>query len=1105
MLLLGDERLPERTFRPDTRGFWDAFGDYAGAAYEVQRLSDNPSSNHEATIEAYDRRIAETEALTGVRLDHPYKYNKSELVSDDPLVPRRTPRLELIRRGEAEFARQLSELAVRFPDKAAALRADVPVIYDAKRAAIGASDALTAEQERTRLGGGAQMAADFAGRAGAWVRDPLNVGTMFLGGPAGGAARTVAGRILTRMSGEAAVSSAVETGLQYHADIWRRDTGLELGWDGILQQAGLAAGFGAAAGGIFQGGAEVIQRLRRAPPEAQQAFERVARGTGTPEDMKAVGEALGTPVADQDLTAFTRALEDDAATAAVLDADTPPRSVAAAVQAIEQGAPLPRLETPAVPEQTVFRQFRPSELLTDPGRFQFKQGGDAAGVTGALRGVTTWKPERADPLMVFEDTDGRFFVVDGHQRSGLARRLEEQGHPPITLNAYVFRAADGYTSGDITVRAALKNIGQGSGSAVDAAKVLRTGRLGVKDTGLPPNSALVRDAAGLARLSDDAFAMAVNEVVDARLAAVVGRLAEDPRFHAQMIEALKTAEARTIPEAESMVKDMLAEPFFEGVQDSLFGAEDFARMLLKEKAQVRAAALRSLRKDRAVFNRLVEEQGRIASAGNVLDTAANSERARSDAIIIEAIDRLSRQAGPVADALNAAAAAVARGERARDSAAAFTENVRRGIAEGHLGRSGLVETGQSLIPPAAGRAAIEPGTPEGAEAAAAALEAVAEPSARELEQAGQGSMFDVPAPVEAARLVEASPERSLEEIYAGELPRFQAELALSGAAIADALGIEFRNPGLKKMATAAEKMIRKGYRSTRQMTDLVRGGFIVDTPGQADDAVRMLGELFTVVDEGWRRNSVAYVDRKVLVQFGDGTIGEVQIWERQMRAANENGGHALYEEGRSLPAGDPRAGEIDDAQRALYEPVLAGLPPEWKAALGMSGSDGQRSAKASADTTRPLSSTSKGLTLDQSSPGARIAQASDPALMAGRYSQSKNVKGDFISPEDSTDPAKLQIEAGADGKAQTLLPGVAPVTSRQRLDVDAAKPMRGGAAPPPAGGLFDDAARGQIDLLDAIPAGTDAEGRPMLTTHAALTEEADRVGLLADVIASCKE
>jgi hypothetical protein len=50
---------------------------------------------------------------------------------------------------------------------------------------------------------------------------------------------------------------------------------------------------------------------------------------------------------------------------------------------------------------------------------------------------------------------------------------------------------------------------------------------------------------------------------------------------------------------------------------------------------------------------------------------------------------------------------------------------------------------------------------------------------------------------------------------------------------------------------------------------------------------------------------------------------------------------------------------------------------------------------------------------------------------------------------------------------QGLLPGVGKVTDKEKAQARAAKPMRGGDAPPPEGGLFDDGARAQSDLVDA--------------------------------------
>jgi hypothetical protein len=60
-------------------------------------------------------------------------------------------------------------------------------------------------------------------------------------------------------------------------------------------------------------------------------------------------------------------------------------------------------------------------------------------------------------------------------------------------------------------------------------------------------------------------------------------------------------------------------------------------------------------------------------------------------------------------------------------------------------------------------------------------------------------------------------------------------------------------------------------------------------------------------------------------------------------------------------------------------------------------------------------------------------------------------------------------EPGAEGKPQLLLDGVAPVRDVERLQLEADRPLRGGDAAPPEGGLFDDAARDQGGLFDMVP------------------------------------
>lgn len=101
--------------------------------------------------------------------------------------------------------------------------------------------------------------------------------------------------------------------------------------------------------------------------------------------------------------------------------------------------------------------------------------------------------------------------------------------------------------------------------------------------------------------------------------------------------------------------------------------------------------------------------------------------------------------------------------------------------------------------------------------------------------------------------------------------------------------------------------------------------------------------------------------------------------------------------------------------------------------------------------------------------------------------------------------AELALVEATPAGEQTLLGGVAPVTTRERLDAEGAKPMRGGDAPPPEGGLFDEGARDQLDIWDTLPTARTADGETIHTTHADMVAAAERDAFFGDLIASCKD
>jgi len=348
-------------------------------------------------------------------------------------------------------------------------------------------------------------------------------------------------------------------------------------------------------------------------------------------------------------------------------------------------APAPSVSEPASAQKSDIESLDPSTIGVDAERFQFKGGGDEEGVTERLQDIGKWDPRLAGTALVFRDADGKNWIADGHQRLGLAKRLMEGGHPPIKINAFVLDAKDGITDVDARAIAAVKNIAEGTGTATDAAKVLRA----AKDSGidlppLPPRSALVRDGRALANLSPEAFGIIVNEVVPTAQGAIVGRMVRVPEQQVEALRLLATLKPDNLQQAEMVVRDMLSSGTTEGRMESLFGTEDFASSIVLERAKIADEAMKQLRKDKQTFKTLVDEAGRIEGAGaNVLDQTANQGRLSTDEQASDFLKQLAFRAGPVSDALSDVARKLKSGEiKVGEAARTFLGDVRRAVEAG---------------------------------------------------------------------------------------------------------------------------------------------------------------------------------------------------------------------------------------------------------------------------------------------------------------------------------------------------------------------------------------------------------------------------------------
>lgn len=537
----------------------------------------------------------------------------------------------------------------------------------------------------------------FSGAAVASLDDPILIASMLFGGAKG----------LWQMAfQEAALGAGAEALVQTKVQEWYKKTGQEY----TDEQFWNAVKFGAAAGFAtpfaFRGAGKTIQIGGKV---VDLTVDQLKSGI-------AALRAVGVPRSSE-----ARVLEELADDVQALDDANPLRSeptfdiaashehktrVEAASVAVERNqAPLipdePKVP-PRAPESvygpdnldgTVFR-FDPDELQVDAELFQFKSGGDEFGVTDRLQGITTWDPIKAGQVTVFEFADGRRFIADGHQRMGLARRIKAADpSQDVRLYGHLLRQVDGYTTADARVIAAVKNIAEGTGTALDAAKILKDAPERIGE--LPPRSRLVQQAQGLVLLSNKAFGAIINNVIPANYGAIIGRLIpEDEGMQDAAIAVLAKTQPANEFQAESIVRQVMDAGAETRTQESLFGEEVITESYFAERAKVLDQAVKQLRKDKASFANLVKNQKRLEAEGNKLAQSANKRRADNDSQAIGLLQALANIKGPLSDGLTAAARTARETGSYGRATDGFLEDVRRSIQEGDFDRFAAGDAGR---------------------------------------------------------------------------------------------------------------------------------------------------------------------------------------------------------------------------------------------------------------------------------------------------------------------------------------------------------------------------------------------------------------------------
>lgn len=718
------------------------FGEAFASAYTNSLFND--SEDHETTLmrEVFSERASQIEKLTGQRLPEPMNVDflafsgmadwmaggdspkpNSALYSDDLWQKTLQARLD--------YERKVDELRKVYPQISSAREIE----ENARRLSAEVREKNDYLQSRRTLGG---TIGSIAGQitAGMSWHNPRQLATTLITAPAvgvGGSIQQVAKNILASAAISAGTSVVGEFG-DYGIRAANERLGLETDLAKSLETVGMAGAIGAASQSAIEGAARAVPYVGPVLRAGVRPLAGVLRNEGLrPAAAAAAGVSVTPPPVD--LPAPPAPLMGDASAAvtrlAGLDAEqvianfrqveTPTQTEKLAEVVLEREVELQRTPQPAdrsgevlvenaifdntplpeLPPQPVTPELRrviepnisqmsARDLLVDAERFQFKSGGDTEGVTERLRGVKTWNPAFSGTVMVWQDMKGTNYVADGHQRIGLARRLIGEGnYDDIKVGVTVYKETEGYTADRVRTIAAAKNIAEGSGTAVDAADIMRLRPDDLPE--LPPQSALVRHARELAKLQEDVFRLAAAGKIREDFAAVIGRLEPDQKNHLALADLIIKTEPETVFQAEQIVRQAREIGFASETQMGLFGEEVLTTSLFKERSKILERSLRLLREDARTFKTLTRQAETISAYGNVLNETANAQQLNSVDTVLTMITKLANSKGEISDALNAAAREYARTGKLGQEAQRFVSEIRR-FADGG-GLSDWIQTG----------------------------------------------------------------------------------------------------------------------------------------------------------------------------------------------------------------------------------------------------------------------------------------------------------------------------------------------------------------------------------------------------------------------------
>jgi hypothetical protein len=366
-------------------------------------------------------------------------------------------------------------------------------------------------------------------------------------------------------------------------------------------------------------------------------------------------------------------------------------------------------------------QMSPENLRVHP-TMQFKKKGitdHVNNVDSSMKGLkdyntdlggtlSGWLPDVSEPG---QDP----YIAHGHHRAELGKRakrfvaFDKDNHTvevPRKLSVRIFKESEGYTLNSMRNRSALENIADNTGSAIDAAAVMKD--LGTTRTelatvyGIRPQSRLYQDIKGLMNLSDSSLERVKSGDVNESVAAGIGDVITDPTLQKVAIDAAQRGNLERYGDGVLLANNIRAEDVVrrnEGAQGAMFGDGDDSGFVstLGEQTQIQSGIIKDLKGSRsnllkAVDMRLIE--------GENIDAEARKEQAGeigpSGSAIEKKMGLVFTEDREVKDAIREAAGRVAKGEQSvkdaiNDTIGLAVERAKQSLATIGKGKGNVVE------------------------------------------------------------------------------------------------------------------------------------------------------------------------------------------------------------------------------------------------------------------------------------------------------------------------------------------------------------------------------------------------------------------------------